>query len=110
MWTTEPNRVERSGPTTNRVDPAPTEGVRVTPLSQANSLFPPSRIPRTGTALWGSPPRSSITPSPTPSRPMRVWERYAIPAPGNWVWEYGLIANFRPGHQDTWVDYKADRA
>ena len=32
------------------------------------------------------------------------------PAPGNWVWEYGLFANFKPGHQETWVDYDADRA
>ena len=40
----------------------------------------------------------------------KVWERYAIPAPGNWVWVYGLIANFQPGHQATWVDYAADRA
>ena len=24
--------------------------------------------------------------------------------------EYGLFANFKPGHQDTWVDYTADRA
>jgi pimeloyl-ACP methyl ester carboxylesterase len=39
-----------------------------------------------------------------------VWERYAIAAPGNWVWAYGLIANFEPGHQETWVDYSADRA
>ena len=39
-----------------------------------------------------------------------VWDRYAIAAPGNWVWEFGLFANFKPGHQDTWVDYDADRA
>ena len=32
------------------------------------------------------------------------------PRPGNWVWAYGLIANFKPGHQETWVDYDADRA
>ena len=42
--------------------------------------------------------------------PTRSWERYAIAAPGNWVWDYGLIANFKPGHQETWVDYDADRA
>ena len=23
---------------------------------------------------------------------------------------YGLIANFKPGHQETWVDYDQDRA
>ena len=37
-------------------------------------------------------------------------QRYAIAAPGNWVWSYGLIANFKPGHQETWVDYDQDRA
>ena len=26
------------------------------------------------------------------------------------MWEFGLFANFKPGHQDTWVDYDADRA
>ena len=58
-------------------------------------------------------PRSSTTPSPTPS-PRRTRGRSGTatpsPAPGNWVWEYGLIANFKPGHQETWVDYAADRA
>ena len=39
-----------------------------------------------------------------------MWDRYAIPAPGSWVFEYGLFANFKPGHQDTWVDFGADRA
>jgi len=37
-----------------------------------------------------------------------VYERYHIPAPGSWVWAYGLIANFKPGHQETWVDYDRD--
>jgi pimeloyl-ACP methyl ester carboxylesterase len=31
-----------------------------------------------------------------------------IPAPGSWVWAYGLIANWKPGHQETWVDYDLD--
>ena len=39
-----------------------------------------------------------------------AWQRYAIAAPGNWVWVYGLIANLKPGHQETWVDYDQDRA
>ena len=39
-----------------------------------------------------------------------AWQRYAIAAPGNWVWVYGLIANYKPGHQETWVDYDQDRA
>ncbi|WP_006242514.1 hypothetical protein [Mycolicibacterium tusciae] len=26
------------------------------------------------------------------------------------MWVYGLIANFQPGHQETWVDYALDWA
>src|SRR6266545_795485 len=37
-----------------------------------------------------------------------AYDRLHIPAPGNWVWAYGLIANWRPGHQETWVDYDLD--
>jgi pimeloyl-ACP methyl ester carboxylesterase len=37
-----------------------------------------------------------------------AYERYHIPAPGSWVWAYGLIANFKPGHQETWVDFSND--
>jgi pimeloyl-ACP methyl ester carboxylesterase len=40
----------------------------------------------------------------------QAWERYAIAAPGYWIWEFGLFANFKPGHQDTWLDFSADRA
>ena len=38
---------------------------------------------------------------------MEVYERYHIPAPGSWVWG-GVLANFTPGHQATWVDYDND--
>ena len=24
------------------------------------------------------------------------------------MWAYGLLANFKPGHQETWVDYDND--
>jgi pimeloyl-ACP methyl ester carboxylesterase len=33
-----------------------------------------------------------------------VYERYHIPAPGSFVWA-GPLANFTPGHQDTYVDF-----
>ena len=36
-----------------------------------------------------------------------LYERYAIPASGNILWG-GVLANFQPGHQDTWVDYHND--
>jgi pimeloyl-ACP methyl ester carboxylesterase len=37
-----------------------------------------------------------------------AYDRFHIPAPGNWLWAYGLIANLKPGHQETWVDYDLD--
>jgi hypothetical protein len=40
----------------------------------------------------------------------RVYERYHIPTPGRFVWA-GPLANFTPGHQDTYVNFmNEDRA
>ncbi|MGE3287303.1 MAG: alpha/beta hydrolase [Pseudonocardia sp.] len=95
------------------IDSAPTEGVRVTPLSQARSLFPALKNPANRHRAVGFTPEEfhyAFTNTLTGAESLAVWERYAIPAPGRWVWDYGLIANFKPGHQDTWVDFTADRA
>ena len=95
------------------VDSAPTEGVRVTPLSQAKSLFPALKNPANiHKAVAFTPEEFHYAFTNTLSREDSdaVYDRYAIAAPGNWVWAYGLIANFKPGHQETWVDYDADRA
>jgi hypothetical protein len=37
-----------------------------------------------------------------------AYDRFHLPAPGNWVWAHGLIANWKPGHQETWVDFDLD--
>lgn len=95
------------------IDSAPTEGVRVNPLSQAKSLFPALKNPANRHKAVGFTPEEfhyAFTNTLSKEDSAKVWERYAIAAPGYWVWEYGLFANFKPGHQDTWVDYKADRA
>ena len=95
------------------VDSAPTEGVRVTPLSQAKSLFPALKNPANyHRAVGFTPEEFHYAFANTLSREDSdaVWQEFAIPAPGNWVWAYGLIANFKPGQQETWVDYDADRA
>ncbi len=95
------------------INSAPTEGVRVNPLSQAKSLFPalknPANIHR---AVAFTPEEFHYAFANTLSEAdsKAAWERYAIAAPGNWIWAYGLIANFKPGRQETWVDYDADRA
>ncbi|MDG4666503.1 alpha/beta hydrolase [Mycobacterium sp. 236(2023)] len=95
------------------VDSAPTEGVRVTPLSQARSLFPALKNPANIHKAVGFTEAEfhyAFTNTLTREESDRVWKRYAIAAPGSWVWHYGLLANWQPGHQDTWVDYSADRA
>jgi pimeloyl-ACP methyl ester carboxylesterase len=95
------------------IDSAPTEGVRVTPLSQVRSLFPALKNPANLHKAVGFTPEEfhyAFTNTLSAEESRAVWDRYAIPAPGNWVWAYGLIANVKPGHQETWVDYDADRA
>ena len=95
------------------MDSAPTEGVRVSPLSQVKSLFPALKNPANLHRAVGFTEEEfhyAFTNTLSRAESDKVWERYAIAAPGNWVWAYGLIANFKPGHQETWVDYDADRA
>jgi pimeloyl-ACP methyl ester carboxylesterase len=95
------------------INSAPTEGVRVNPISQVRSLFPALKNPANRHKPVGFTPEEfhyAFTNTLTEAESQAVWERYAIPAPGRWVWDYGLIANFKPGHQDTWVDFSADRA
>jgi pimeloyl-ACP methyl ester carboxylesterase len=95
------------------IDSAPTEGVRVNPPSQVKSLFPALKNPANRHRAVGFTPEEfhyAFTNTLTEEQSREVWDRYAIPAPGDWVWAYGLIANFKPGHQETWVDYAADRA
>ena len=94
-------------------DSAPTEGVRVNPVSQAKSLFPALKNPSNRHKAVAFTPEEfhyAFTNTLTAEDSRQVWDCYAIAAPGYWVWEYGLFANFKPGHQDTWVNYKADRA
>jgi pimeloyl-ACP methyl ester carboxylesterase len=96
------------------IDSAPPEGIRVTPPSQIKSLFPILGHPGTRHEAAGFTPeqwRYAFCNTLSEEESRAVYDRYAIPAPGNWVWAYGLIANFKPGKQETWVDYKNnDRA
>jgi pimeloyl-ACP methyl ester carboxylesterase len=95
------------------IDSAPTEGVRVTPLSQARSLFPALKNPANYHKAVGFTKEEwhyAFANTLSREESDASWERYAIAAPGNWVWAYGLLANFIPGHQETWVDYSVDRA
>ena len=85
----------------------------MTTLSQAKALCPALKIPATSTVLSVSRLRSSIfafTNTLSREDSDAAWEKYAIPAPGNWVWAYELLAKIKPGRQETWVDYSKDRA
>jgi pimeloyl-ACP methyl ester carboxylesterase len=94
------------------IDSAPTEGVRVSPPSQIRSFFPALKNPANihkAVAFTAEEFHYAFANTLSAEDSRAAWERYAIAAPGHWVWVYGLIANFKPGHQETWVNYDQDR-
>jgi pimeloyl-ACP methyl ester carboxylesterase len=89
---------------------APTEGVRVVPLSQVKSTLPVLKSPANRHKVvplsfeeW----KYAFTNTFTDDEARALYERYAIPANGGILWG-SVLANFQPGHQDTWVDYHND--
>ncbi len=93
------------------IDSAPPEGVRVNPPAQIKSLFPVLSNPANRHRAVGyTKEQFHYVFANTRSREESdaAYDHLHIPAPGNWVWAYGLIANFKPGHQETWVDYDLD--
>ncbi|MEH0845630.1 alpha/beta fold hydrolase [Micromonospora sp. CPCC 205711] len=89
---------------------APTEGVRVTPLSQLKSTFPVLRDPANrhrAVPLTFEQWKYAFTNTFPDSDARATYDRYAVPANGGILWG-GVLANFQPGHQDTWVDYGND--
>lgn len=89
---------------------APTEGVRVVPLSQVKSTFPVLKSPANrhrAVPLTLEQWTYAFTNTFTPEESAALYERYAIPANGGILWG-SVLANFQPGHQDTWVDYHND--
>ena len=89
---------------------APTEGVRVVPLSQVKSTFPVLKSPANrhkAIPLSLDEFKYAFTNTFTDEESQALYERYAIPANGGILWG-SVLANFQPGHQDTWVDYHND--
>lgn len=95
------------------IDSVPAEGVKVVPVSQVRALFPILSHPSTRHKAVGFTPEQfhnafANTLSEEESR--EAYERYYVPAPGRLVWA-GALANFTPGHQDTYVNFRnEDRA
>ena len=93
------------------IDSAPTEGVHVNPPSQIKSLSRPQQPIQAAQGGFGFTPEQfhyAFTNTFSAEESHKVYDRYHIPAPAAWLWAYGLIANFKPGHQETWVNYSND--
>jgi len=93
------------------INSAPTEGVRVVPLSQIRSTFPVLKNPANrhrAVGLTHEQWHYAFTNTFTEEASRALYERYAIPASGRILWGSSL-ANLQPGHQDTWVDYGNDQ-
>jgi pimeloyl-ACP methyl ester carboxylesterase len=95
------------------IDSVPAEGVKVVPVSQIRSLFPILKsLSNRHKAVGLTPEQWHYAFANTLSREEsdEVHERYHIPASGRLVW-VGATANFTPGHQEAYVDFKnEDRA
>lgn len=92
------------------IDSVPTEGVLTLPPSQVKASFPILKNPANRHRAVGFTPEQfqyAFTNTLSDEESAKVYERYAIPAPGSWVWG-GVLANFTPGHQETWVNYGND--
>lgn len=95
------------------IDSVPAEGIKVVPVSQIRAVFPVLKNPANRhRAISFTPQQFHYGFANTLSREDsdKVYERYHVPAPGRLVWG-GVLANFTPGHQDTYVNFRnEDRA
>ena len=91
---------------------APTEGVRVTPWTQLHSVFPVLKNPLNHHRAVGFDAEQwkyAFTNTYTDEESLAFYERYHIPASGRVLFD-SVLANFQPGHQDAWVDFKNPHA
>ena len=89
---------------------APTEGVRVVPPSQLKATFEVLKNPANHHKAVGFSFEQwnyAFTNGFPEDRARELYERYHVPASGRILWD-SVLANFEPGHQATWVDYRND--
>ena len=92
------------------IDSAPTEGVRVTPLSQLKASFPVLKNPANrhrAVPLTYDQWRYIFTNTFDEADARAAYDRYYVPASGGIFWD-SVLANFIPGPQDVAVDYNND--
>jgi pimeloyl-ACP methyl ester carboxylesterase len=88
------------------IDSAPTEGVRVSPVSQARSLFPALKNPANRHKAVGFTPEEfhyAFTNTLSEEESDRIYDRYAVPGPGRVLFQ-GALANFNP-NAPTKIDW-----
>jgi pimeloyl-ACP methyl ester carboxylesterase len=92
------------------INSAPTEGVKVLPLSEVKSGFPVLKNPANRHRAVGLTPEQwhyVFANTFTEEESLALYERYHIPASGRVFWGSAL-ANIHPGKDDTYVDYHND--
>jgi pimeloyl-ACP methyl ester carboxylesterase len=92
------------------INSAPTEGVKVVPLSQIKSTFPVLKNPANrhrAVAFTHDQWHYAFANTFSEEESRKLYERYAIPASGNIFWG-SVLANIHPGHDDTYVNYEND--
>jgi pimeloyl-ACP methyl ester carboxylesterase len=92
------------------INSAPTESVRVVPLSQIRSTFAVLKNPANhhrAVGLTHEQWHYAFTNTFSEEESRKLYERYAIAASGRILWD-SVLANIMPGPQDIWVDYRND--
>jgi pimeloyl-ACP methyl ester carboxylesterase len=93
------------------INSAPTEGVKVVPLSQIKATFPVLRNPANRHKAVGftfDQWNYAFTNGFPEDQARATYERYHIPASGNVFWGSAL-ANIHPGHDDNYVNYDNEK-
>jgi pimeloyl-ACP methyl ester carboxylesterase len=92
------------------IDSVPAEGIKVVPVSQIRALFPILRNPLDRDKAVGFTPEQfhrAFANTLSEEESQAVYERYYVPAPSRLVGG-GVLANFTPGHQDVYVNFRND--
>lgn len=89
------------------INSAPTEGVKIIPLSQIKATFPVLKNPANRHRAVGLDYehwRYAFTNTFPEDQSRATYERYHVPASGHVFWGSAL-ANIHPGKDDNWVNY-----
>jgi pimeloyl-ACP methyl ester carboxylesterase len=90
------------------VDSVPVQGIRTLPASEVRAAFPVLDNPANrhrAVPFTLKQFHYAFTNTMSEEDTAAVYERYHVAAPGGWVWG-GVLANFTPGHHETWVNFE----